>query len=113
MSEAGVPRPPSIRSGASVVDRAHEHAGPSHRGLAVGAAGDPEVGQVDVLVVLAVVAAGDQHVGGLDVAVHEAAAVGGGERGGDGAQQLDRAPGLEPAPVLDQRGAGRSRRPSA
>ena len=55
---------------------------------------EPEVGQVGVLLVAL---AGEQDVAGLDVAVDEAAAVGGVERGGDLADDPDRARGRERA----------------
>ena len=87
--------------GRGVVDRAHQHAGPCHRGSAAGPAGDAEVGQVDVLVIL-VLATRDEDVRRLDVAVDEAATVGGGESRCHRPQQLHGAFGRQAAARGDQ-----------
>ena len=80
---------------ARVVERADEVAGGRGAGaVAVERLDEPEVGQVGVLLVAL---AGQQDVAGLDVAVDEAAAVGGVERGGDLADDPDRARGRERA----------------
>jgi hypothetical protein len=84
-----------------VVERADEHAGAGRPGISVELAGDPEIGQIDVVGVAAAVR--DQHVGRLHVAVDEATPVSGSERRGDRGQKLDRAVGTKTPGRGDQR----------
>ena len=83
-----------------VVRRAHERTGPRQRRARPGSLGQPEVGQVHVLLP---VRRGQHHVRGLDVAVHQPAAVGGVECSRDLLDDPDRAFRLDPALGHDHR----------
>ena len=80
------------------VGRADELARARDAARGGGVLGQPEVGQVGVVLRLL----GDQHVGRLDVAVHEAAAVRGVERRRDLPDEPHGALGREPALALDE-----------
>ncbi len=95
--------------GRGEVGRADEVAGAREAGAGRGVLGQPEVGQVGVLLPLL----RDQHVGRLDVAVHEPAAVRRVERAGDLPDDPHRALGAEPAATRRRASAGRSPRRSA
>ncbi len=93
-----------------VVDRADERARACER-ISVGPPGDPEVGQIDVVIV-SVIAACDQDVCRFDVAVDETAPVGRGQCRGDRPQQLDRPPGGHSSRVGQQRAQVGARYPA-
>ncbi len=89
--------------GGEVVRRADHLADPGQAvaGARAAVLGEPEVGQVGV-------AAVDEDVGGLDVAVDQTGDVGGVQRGGDLAADVQHPVGAEPALLAQDRGQVRA-----
>jgi hypothetical protein len=86
--------------GRRVVDGAREVGAAGGTRFEVGGAGEPEIGQVTVLLAALL---GDEHVGGLDVTVDEIVLVGGVERVGDLVDELERPGGLKRPLLLEER----------